>query len=538
MKKKTTKITIFVLLSGILVFGYIYITSIGISSNERFSEVTAKVLQDYARFSADAFIREVEERIDAQGDMLLHQIVPKIFATANSSDAIEACFPQAEGLVKEYFYYDLNKCTVVFCRARMPEHQAFCYLRDELRTKLENPLLSRTRCSKVFTVVNGQPRLWISVVGVSLTNRNTVAVIGAEVNMEYIKTKIFPEVMAKKELLAPYLFLNESPGKNISVAVFDGKGDTVFQSEPQYQSQYTAVANFAEFLPNWKVAVTFKDASTEKLIYDAPKDNRISILLLSLVILPSIALMVVLILREMELVKIHSDFISNVTHELKTPLARIRLFNENLQNKIIRDEERIEQYHTTIDRECVRLTHLIDNVLDFSKIQKGKKQYQFKEVDVRALVRNVLEAFHFQFRQKNFTLTTNIDETVPTVQGDEEALGRAVINLVDNAIKYSNGTKEIAISLHRSNGSVVFAVSDKGIGIPKDEQKKIFKEFYRVESGLSQQVAGSGLGLALVKHIVEAHHGRVHVESEPGEGSTFSFAIPLQQETTADIHEA
>jgi len=232
--------------------------------------------------------------------------------------------------------------------------------------------------------------------------------------------------------------------------------------------------------------------------------------------------------RELRLSRMKSDFVANVSHELKTPLALIRLFAETLELGRVPSAEKARQYHRIINKESRRLTQLINNILDFSRIEAGRKEYRFALGDVGAVVREVVEAYRFPIEQQGFELQVEVPEDLPELSIDPEALSQALINLVNNAIKYSPDQKRIEIRVGRDDEAVRVSVTDHGIGIPRSEQKKIFEKFYRAESSLVHTTKGSGLGLALVQHIMDAHGGRVEVASAPGEGSKFTLVLPVR----------
>jgi signal transduction histidine kinase len=255
---------------------------------------------------------------------------------------------------------------------------------------------------------------------------------------------------------------------------------------------------------------------------------------IDLMLLAGLVLVWTNVRRELKLSRLKSDFVANVSHELKTPLALIRLFAETLELGRVPTEEKKQQYHRIINKESRRLTQLINNILDFSRIEAGRKEYRLVRTDLAAVVRDVVDAYRFPIEQQGFALDLAVADDLPEMETDPEALSQALINLLNNAIKYSPGEKRIAVRVRREGDRVLVSVADRGIGIPKAEQKRIFEKFYRVESSLVHTTKGSGLGLALVQHITEAHGGRVEVTSAPGVGSTFTLSLPVRGEAALD----
>jgi signal transduction histidine kinase len=237
--------------------------------------------------------------------------------------------------------------------------------------------------------------------------------------------------------------------------------------------------------------------------------------------------------REMALARLKSDFVSNVSHELRTPLSLIRLYAETLEMGRLKSPDKYQEYYSIIRKESERLSALINNILDFSRIEAGRKEYDFRQTDMRELVRNTLESYRYQIEQSGFAFEEKIAEDVPPLSVDREAMARSLLNLVNNALKYSQDQKYIGVNLFRDNGSVKLEVVDHGIGIPQVEQQKIFDKFYRVGDPLVHNTKGSGLGLSLVRHIVEAHGGEVSVDSVPGRGSKFTINLPVALRTNA-----
>jgi signal transduction histidine kinase len=249
--------------------------------------------------------------------------------------------------------------------------------------------------------------------------------------------------------------------------------------------------------------------------------------ILSLMIIGGLVLTKHVVSKEMALARLKSDFVSNVSHELRTPLALIRLYAETLELGRITTREKKQQYYRIIRKESERLTALINNILDFSRIEAGRKEYEFRETDMAELVNNTLDSYRYQIEQQGFAFEESIDSNLPAVRVDREAIARALVNLVNNALKYSTDEKFLGVKLYRENGVVKLEVMDRGIGIARRDQSKIFEKFYRTGDPLVHNTKGSGLGLSLVRHITQAHGGEIAVESTPGKGSKFTLSLPL-----------
>ena len=237
--------------------------------------------------------------------------------------------------------------------------------------------------------------------------------------------------------------------------------------------------------------------------------------------------------RDLHVAEMRSHFVASVSHELKTPLTAIRMFAETLALGRTRDEAARSEYLETIVDESERLARLVDNVLDFSKIEQGKKIYRMRPTALPDVVRSAARAMRYPLSQQGFDLNVSIDDRLPALSADPDALEQAILNLLSNAMKYSKASKQIDLSCSRYNGDAVIAVTDHGIGIASSDQPRIFEKFYRVRSADTDLIAGTGLGLTLVKHIAQSHGGSVDVQSIPGHGSTFSIRIPVPPEDSA-----
>lgn len=313
---------------------------------------------------------------------------------------------------------------------------------------------------------------------------------------------------------------------------FSKEGETVFSTDPAAKSIDPELKWRFDFgFRHYMLGIAMRSENA------AQWSRRYFIFNLSLTIIGTLSLLATLLLglrtaaREMKLLQMKTDFVANVSHELRTPLASIRVFGEMLKLGRVKDQEKMREYGGYIETQGRRLTQVINNILDFSRIESGKKEYNFEPADARELIADAIEACKGRANQGGHTISFIQPETaVPPVSVDFEAMSLALTNLLDNAMKYSGEAKEIEMRLERKDGFVQMAVTDHGIGIPREEQKKIFEKFYRVSTGLVHDVKGSGLGLSIVEHIVEAHNGKITVESETGKGSTFTIHLPAEQE--------
>ena len=231
--------------------------------------------------------------------------------------------------------------------------------------------------------------------------------------------------------------------------------------------------------------------------------------------------------RRWELADLRGQFVASVSHELRTPLTAIRMFAETLQMDRPLSPAARAEYLSTIINESNRLTRLIDNVLDFSRIEAGGRSYYFETASLPCLVRQTAETMEYPLSQGGFDLAMTIDEDVPAVRVDADALQQALLNLMSNAMKYSGDSRRIDLTLERTDAHATVSVTDYGAGIAAKDHAQIFKRYYRVSTPENARIAGAGLGLAVVEHIVKAHRGSVKVASAVGRGSTFTIYLPL-----------
>ena len=352
---------------------------------------------------------------------------------------------------------------------------------------------------------------------------------GACFDPRYLMKDLFPNTI--NELLAKKLY--DQGGNSLAMMIYAGDIESGSEIKPLFvssgwgQGKPEVSRKFTNAFGGLSLGVKFQGTSVKQLGQQWIHRSFWILAILSLMIIGGLVLTKHMVSKEMAVAKLKADFVSNVSHELRTPLALIRLYAETLELGRINTDEKKEQYYRIIRKESERLTSLINNILDFSRIEAGRKEYEFRETDIGELVRNTLDSYRYQVEQQGFELEESIEPDLPQVYVDREAIARALVNLVNNALKYSNKERFLSVKLYKENGAVKLEVIDHGIGIERRDQAKIFEKFYRAGDPLVHNTKGSGLGLSLVRHISRAHGGDIEVESTPGRGSKFTLTLPL-----------
>lgn len=283
-----------------------------------------------------------------------------------------------------------------------------------------------------------------------------------------------------------------------------------------------------DYFPGWELIVQVKNDD----LFMAASEKQISLYIwTALLIIVGILILAIittrLFVRQMNLTRMKNDLITTVSHELKTPLASIRLLLDTLIEGRYKDENLVRDYIGLIAKENDRLIRLVENFLTFSRIEDKRQTFNFKIVEPGNLVRSVYNTIKHRFESGGFSFELKIQDELPNIIADYDAFVMALLNLLDNAYHYSDKIKSVVLSAYQENGNICFEVSDKGIGISADQRKKILKPFYQVDQTLSRKGSGFGLGLSILKSIVEVHHGSVDIKSELGKGSVFTIKVPV-----------
>lgn len=347
-----------------------------------------------------------------------------------------------------------------------------------------------------------------------------VGLAGLILDPVYFQEKVLPEAI---EMSLPADFR-----KDYVVTVRDSAEQLVWPSDVLEEGEDEAIRHLTFVFTDWAIGLRARGATSEQLAKANFAFNISLSLVLGLVLMAGIIWALRTASTEMKISEMKNDFVSNVSHELRTPISSIRVFGEFMRLGRVTSQEKVTEYGEYIETESRRLTQLINNILDFSKIESGRKYYQFEKTDLEEVVEGALKIFDVRLQHSGFSIDYRGPVApLPRISVDPAAVGQALCNLLDNAVKYSGEEREIGVTLGRANGSVVVSVTDHGIGISEEEQQRIFDRFHRVSTGLVHDVKGSGLGLSIVQHVLQAHGGQVSVESEPGKGSTFSIYLPI-----------
>ncbi len=326
--------------------------------------------------------------------------------------------------------------------------------------------------------------------------------------------------------------------EDICVAVLDDSAKPAALTDPKFQANWKhpfVATEIGEVLPHWEVAAYLLNPA--RLTQSARTITLTLGLLITLLVL-AIGVGSWLIVRDLNrqltLARQKTDFVSNVSHELKTPLTSIRMFSELLAEERVADAAKQRSYLGIITAEAARLTRLINNVLDFSRLERGEKKYNFQECDLVKVARETAESYRPHLENNRFKFDCACPEHRLGVRGDPDALAQIIVNLLSNAEKYSLATKEILLQIARRDGPLPCAeikILDRGTGVPRGSEEKIFEKFYRAHDSLSRGIQGSGLGLTLARQIARAHGGDVVYEAREGGGSCFCLRLPMLFET-------
>ena len=312
----------------------------------------------------------------------------------------------------------------------------------------------------------------------------------------------------------------------VSCRILDSSGDCVSGLEALEEAAFLH-APLGKFFPGWRAEIHFGDVDIFEKTANRQKVVYIWAGLLAIAVMVAAGLLAARVVgKQIKTNKLKNDFIATVSHELKTPLASMRVLVDTLLEGSYRNQQQVTEYLELVSKENERLTGLIDNFLTFSRMERNKQAFAMARTNPAAIATDAAEAVKTKFSKGKCEFKVNIPEDLPDVTADRDAMVTVLVNLLDNAYKYSYDEKRIGLSVLSEDDSVCFCVSDNGAGMSRRSVKKIFKRFYQVDRSLARNAEGCGLGLSIAKFIVDAHKGSITVSSKPGEGSIFTVRLP------------
>ena len=319
------------------------------------------------------------------------------------------------------------------------------------------------------------------------------------------------------------------PLQNTVLCITTLSGDSIKGNRNNVPGAITTTALFDNNFPPWRLELAYVGPKGMGEINIFTNFYFWTIITLIIILVFGTALIARIVAREMEILKIKSDFVSSVSHEFKTPLTSMKALTERLEKGKVTEPAKMKQYISIISYDIDRLIRLVGNILNFSNIEEGKKVYKKEETDIAIWLKEAINNYKKESFENKIDIHVQLMDDMPAISIDKDAMTQAIFNLLDNAVKFSRGVVEAEVTAEKNGNTIIIKVKDKGIGIENDEKDKIFEKFYRGESAVKYFIKGTGLGLALVKYTIEAHNGHIVVESEPGWSTVFTITLPISE---------
>ena len=534
--------TLAILLAALVVVSALVFQAFRAEQDQR--ATGSRALREYAGFAAWEFSSNIREEMWLAMTELLRpaeQLEPQQPGTRMPSPVmlveqnrrLTRCTDCASEIPASYYFrldLDDSALTTVLSEgdeARAPGRLERQWLRDTITRHAADVWRPNWRVATVVGVVDGR-RLTVAYTVVRDTSGMAVAAYGV-VSESNRFVAAFAAKLAQWELLPPALVKQVGAGHLVAITVRDDKGNVAYRSPWQFGNTYSARYEQQGFVSGFTVEASLRPEVAGRLILG--NSYRFPVLLTLLAITAAlVAVAFRQMHREAALARLRADFVSSVSHELRTPLAQIRMFAELLRMGWIRSEQEHTRSLDIIDQEARRLGHLVDKVLCFDRVDRGESTLITEPTLLAPLVEEVLEAFAPLAKARQVDLNVDLDDEL-IAEVDRGAIRQVLINLLDNAVKYGPNGQTITVALERGQDETCAQlwVEDEGPGIPAGERTRIWAPFHRLERDFNSAIAGSGIGLALVRTLTEAHGGRVQVQDGSRGGSRFVVEIPCAE---------
>jgi two-component system, OmpR family, phosphate regulon sensor histidine kinase PhoR len=509
--RKVSLLILMIIVLPVLIFSAFEIGSL--KQNE-------KIIQDIYRNQLDAILYS----INVYSDDIVSNLASRIESSLNNyktdnnpdPDRIINEFPSVKNLIQ----FDSTFKYI----STVPKLSGDNTLITQMITMLEN---NYAVIRQLQTYIRGGYR---KIETIGDTGRDTQCIVFLTVvkNQEFINVLVIDPEKFVSQALDPRI-QEIAKGKFYIAAYRTGEELPFYTSNKQFNPGKIYNKESFWLLKNYVMGIELKEATIADLTRERIKRNLWLIGLMDVILFFGAWLILRNVRKQVELSQLKSDFVSSVSHEIRTPLALITMYAETLEMGRVKNAGKIKEYYSVILNETIRLSGIVNRILSFSRIDSNKQKYSVSETDINETVANAENSYHYSVENKGFTYSFIPEKPLPVILADKDAITDAIINLVDNAMKYSTDIKDIVVRTGKYDKYVYVEVKDHGIGISEKNQKHIFDKFYRVsEMNLANKVKGSGLGLSIVKHIVDAHGGKIYVKSSPGSGSMFRLSFPVK----------
>lgn len=366
------------------------------------------------------------------------------------------------------------------------------------------------------------------------SDADRVGMVGFLVDSDRFEREYLPQaVSGAMDLLAPDVH------DNLIVRVADANGQAVVVTHDEPGQADLLKGRFDFLFRDWELSVRSRHMGAKQVLASNAFTSWVLTVLMSVAVLGGVLLTWRAAGRERRLARIRNAFVANVSHELRTPIASLAVFGEFMRRGRVRDPEQVVEYGRRIEHESDRLRHLIDNVLNFARIESVGTQHQPEEAAIEDVVAAAINAIDARRQRDGFAISVSWPSTLsPTVRIDARAMTQVFINLLDNAMKFSSRSRRVTVDLFRAKDHVAVRVADSGIGIAPEDHERIFRQFYRTTTAVGNRVNGTGLGLAIARHVVLQHGGSIEVDSRLGHGASFTVRIPVASAASCTPHDA